>query len=104
MVFDFIEPYRIWVERVVFRLFSRKMVNANHTTAHDGGLRINADGKKLLLEQLRDYFDEKKEELDGNIVTRDNYLRQSASQFGQRVLKLAQGEVAEFNDLVMSDD
>ena len=95
MVFDFIEPYRIWVERVVFRLFSRKMVTANHTVAHDGGLHLNLDGKKMLADYLKEYFDEKKEEADGMVVSRERFLRFSAVRFGRRLLQLAQFETEE---------
>lgn len=95
MVFDFIEPFRIWVERLVFRLFSRKMITTNHTAAFDGGLHLNAAGKKLLAENLKEYFDEKKEEADGNIVSREQFLRFSASRFSRRLLQIAQMESEE---------
>lgn len=92
MVFDFIEPYRIWVERVVFRLFSRKMVTTNHTVAYDGGLHLNLAGKKMLAAYLKEYFDEKKEEADGMVVSRERFLRFSAVRFGRRLLQLAEFE------------
>lgn len=92
MVFDFIEPYRIWAERVVFRLFSRKMVTANHTDAHDGGLHLNQEGKKLLVASMKEYLDEKKEEWDGGFVSRERFLRLSAVRFGRRLLQLADME------------
>lgn len=95
MVFDFIEPYRGWVDRVVFRLFSRKMVTANHTAAHDGGLHLNQAGKKLLSEALRDYFNEKKEELDGGFVSRDHFLRQTAGRFATRLMHCAKLEAGD---------
>ncbi len=95
MVFDFIEPFRIWAERVVFRLFSRKMITSGHTVAHDGGLHLNLPGKKLLAENLKEYFDEKKEEADGNIVSREHFLRFTASRFGRRLLQIAQMESEE---------
>jgi CRISPR-associated protein Cas1 len=90
MVFDFIEPYRIWVERVVFRLFSRKMVTSNHTSAMNGGLFLNNVGKKLLTENLKDFMDEKKEEVDGSMLSREQYLRQMASRCARRLLHAAQ--------------
>lgn len=92
MLFDFIEPYRVWAERVVFRLFSRKMVTANHTVAHDGGLHLNQEGKKLLVESMKEYLDEKKEEWDGDIVSRERFLRLSAVRLARRLLQLAELE------------
>lgn len=91
MLFDFIEPYRIWAERLVFRLFSRKMVASTHTVAHHGGLHLNALGKKLLGENLKEYLEEKKEELDNILLSREQYLRQSALRFAARMVHLAQG-------------
>lgn len=90
MVYDFVEPFRVWVERVVFRLFSRKMVTTNHTEAFNGGLQLNPEGIRLLLESLKEYLDEKKEELDGRWVSRDYYLRQSGVRFGRRLLQIVQ--------------
>ena len=92
MVFDFIEPFRIWIDRLVFRLFSRKMVTANHTVAHDGGLYLNGAGRKLLIENINEFFSEKKEELDGSRVSRDQFLRQSAQRFARRLLQITQME------------
>jgi CRISPR-associated protein Cas1 len=89
MVYDFVEPYRIWIEKVVFRLFSRKMVAANHTEVRDGGTYLNKEGRKLLIANLREYLDEKKEELDGNLVSRERFLRQTASRFAVRIGQLA---------------
>lgn len=90
MVFDLIEPYRVWIDRVVFRLFSRKIVSSNHTAARDGGLYLNTPGKKLLTDTLKEYFDEKKEELDNVMVNREHFLRQSAVRFARRLLQTAQ--------------
>lgn len=90
MVYDFVEPYRVWVERVVFRLFSRKMVTANHTEAFNGGLQLNLEGIKMLMESLKEFLDEKKEELDGRWVSREYFLRQSGVRFGRRLLQIAQ--------------
>lgn len=95
MVYDFIEPQRIWIDRIVFRLFSRKMVTANHTVAFDGGLHLNSAGKKLLTENINEYFAEKKEEFDGITVSRDQFLRQSAVRFARRLLQITQMEADE---------
>jgi len=92
MVCDFVEPFRIWVDRIVFRLFSRKMVAANHTEVRDGGTYLNKEGRKLLVENMREYLDEKKEEMDGDIVNRERFLRMNASRFAVRIGQLAQME------------
>ena len=45
LVYDFIEPYRIHGERVVFRLFSRKKIRQSHTDKIPNGVSLNAEGK-----------------------------------------------------------
>lgn len=90
MVYDFIEPYRVWVERVVFRLFSRKLVNSSHTEAFSGGLQLNQEGIKLLMENFKEFLDEKKEELDGRWVSREYFLRQAGVRFGRRLIQIVQ--------------
>jgi CRISPR-associated protein Cas1 len=95
MVFDFIEPYRVWVERVVFRLFSRKMVTSSHTTAQNGGLFLNPIGKKLLSENLKEYFDEKKEEVEGALFSREQYLHLMATRFARRLMQVVPPEDAD---------
>lgn len=89
MLYDFIEPYRIWIDQVVFRLFSKKNIYSSHTEAMGGGLFLNGAGKKVLIEHTKAFFDERKEELDGNAVSRERFLRLSAVRFAQRLLFLA---------------
>ena len=60
MVFDFIEPFRIYVDRMVFRLFSQKKVFASHIQAIEGGVYLNYKGKELLLNAFQKYFHRKK--------------------------------------------
>lgn len=89
MVFDFMEPYRVWIDRVVYRLFSGKKITSKHTEAIEGGLQLNKEGKKLLTEGIREFYEEKKETLDGKTVSRIYFLRQTAVRFARRLLQLA---------------
>jgi len=41
MVYDFIEPYRIYADRVVLRLFTGKKINKSHTDAITNGYTLN---------------------------------------------------------------
>lgn len=59
MVFDFIEPYRIDMVRVVFRLFSTKKVRLRqHVQEAEGGVLLTAPGKKLLLKAVTRLMEE----------------------------------------------
>jgi len=58
-VFDFIEPYRHHIDRIVMKLFSRKKVKKAHFDEIKNGLTLNEEGKKLLLTNLNDYFEER---------------------------------------------
>ncbi len=58
-VFDFIEPYRHYIDRIVLKLFSRKKVRKSFFDKISGGLTLNDEGKKLLLTNLNEYFQEK---------------------------------------------
>ncbi len=60
LVFDFIEPYRMLVDRVVVRLFAGKRVRDEHTRPLSGGVSLDKDGKALLVEALGDYLDGEK--------------------------------------------
>lgn len=57
LVYDFIEPYRILVEKPVFYLFSRRKVNEAHYDEINQGVTLNDEGKKLLVPHLMEYFD-----------------------------------------------
>ncbi len=58
-VYDFIEPYRVHVERAVTGLFGRKLVKKGQFDALENGVTLNKDGKKVLLEALMARFDQK---------------------------------------------
>ena len=57
LVYDFIEPYRIFIEKPVFYLFSRRKVNEEHYDKIINGVTLNDAGKKLLVPQLMEYFE-----------------------------------------------
>jgi len=87
MVFDFIEPYRIHAERVVFRLFSGKKVNKAHTSAITNGVTLNDEGKPLLVEAFNQYFLEDKIRYKGRNLSRQHALQLDAHQFAQTLIK-----------------
>ncbi len=57
LVFDFIEPYRILIEKPVFYLFSRRKVNEKHYNEIKNGITLNDVGKKFFVPHLMEFFD-----------------------------------------------
>jgi len=86
MVFDFIEPYRIFAEVPVFRLFSGKKVNQPHTYEMANGIGLNKEGKQLLIERLNQYIDVDRVRYRGRNQTRMNGLQMDAHAFANRLL------------------
>jgi CRISPR-associated protein Cas1 len=94
LVYDFIEPYRAWADKSVFRLFSGKKVGLQHTDAITGGLSLNADGKKLLMEPFNDYLESEVIRYRGRNRTRATILLLEAHRFAQELLT---GEASEID-------
>jgi len=86
MVFDFIEPYRIYADEVVFKLFSAKKVNDSHTSAITNGISLNAEGKNLLMQSLIKFLDEETIRYNGRNQTRINAMQMDAHQFANKLI------------------
>lgn len=56
LVFDIIENYRHYVVRTVFAMFSRKKINKNYFDEIKSGLKLNKEGKRILITELSDFF------------------------------------------------
>jgi CRISPR-associated protein Cas1 len=86
MVYDFIEPYRVYAEHVVFRLFSAKKVNKSHTDPLANGFSLNKEGKVLLMEAFNKHYREEKIRYNGRNQSRDNILQLDAHAFAQQLI------------------
>jgi len=86
MVFDFIEPYRIYVEEVVFRLFAGKQVNQGHTGELANGVTLNKEGKVLLIERLNQFTEVDKIRYQGRNQTRMNAMQMDAHRFANTLI------------------
>jgi len=80
LLYDFIEPFRIWVEKTVFKLFAAKLPNRRHVWRNgEKGLWLNEEGKRLLTGALLKRLREKREPFrDGRQYSLDKYLRERA--------------------------
>ena len=94
MVFDFIEPYRIFVETSVFRLFAAKKVNKAHTDDITNGVTLNKEGKELLVTALNTYMESDTIRYKGRNQTRANAMQQDAHRFANGLI----GEKEKMND------
>lgn len=95
MVFDFIEPYRIYCDTLVFRLFSAKKVNKSHTDAITQGFSLNKNGKELLVNAFNNYFDTDTIRYRGRNQTRSNAIQMDAHAFANALLKSDARDVLE---------
>lgn len=86
LVYDFIEPYRVWADKVVFTLFSGKKVNQGHTDAIAGGFTLNAEGKRLLMEAYNEYLENDALRYRGRNRTRATILQLDAHRLAQEML------------------
>ena len=88
-IFDFIEPYRIYCETVVFRLFTGKKVKKDHTDElGNGGYSLNKEGKQLLIEAFSKHFEQDKIRYKNRNQTRENALQMDAHEFANQIIKL----------------
>ncbi len=86
MVFDFIEPYRIYADEVVFKLFSAKKINDAHTDKITNGYSLNTEGKNLLIQSLIQFLEEDKIRYNGRQQTRTNAMQLDAHQFANKLI------------------
>ena len=92
MVYDFIEPYRIYVDEVVFRLFSGKKVSKAHTDVHTKGVSLNAEGKALLVTAYNKFIDDDPIRHRGKNHARSNVIQSDAHVFANAMLEFGKIE------------
>ncbi len=86
MVYDFIEPYRSYADKVVFSLFAAKKVNQSHTLEITNGVTLDKGGKVLLIEKLNQYLEEEKIRYKGRNQTRSNCIQGDAHRFANELI------------------
>ncbi len=86
MVYDFIEPYRVFIDKVVFTLFSGKKVNKSHTDDIANGMKLNKEGKELLMTALNDYMGAQRVRYKNRNQTRENIIQLEAHNFGNYLI------------------
>lgn len=69
MLFDFIEPYRPWVDRIIVKLCSDKVITSKHVKPHKNGLWLSKDGVNLFLKYFHDLFNAEIGQLNGKPIS-----------------------------------
>jgi len=87
-VFDFIEPYRPFVDLTVYRLFSGKKVNQDHYHEIKNGTGLTKSGKQLIVESFVKRFDTDKIRYRGRNQTRMNAIQQDAHTFANKLIEV----------------
>lgn len=87
MVFDFMEPFRVWVDETVLKLFFGKQPNRRHVQPHgDNGLWLNTMGTRLLGTAFGKFLQEERQELEGRWHTLEHFLSESARRFASQLI------------------
>lgn len=86
LVFDFIEPYRIYAERSVLGMFSTKKVNKSYFAELPGGISLNQEGKPVLVENFVKYMDQENIRYMGRNQTRANAMQMDAHKFANSLI------------------
>lgn len=87
LVFDFIEPYRIYADRFVFRLFTGKKINKVHFSEFTGGFSLNEEGKSFFVAPYLEYLDSDKIRYKGRLQTRLNAVQLEAHRFANSLIE-----------------
>jgi CRISPR-associated protein Cas1 len=86
-VFDFIEPYRPFVDLTVHRLFSGKKINQSHYQDITNGTGLTKEGKKMIVEAFIERFETEKIRYRGRNQTRLNAIQQDAHTFANKLIE-----------------
>ena len=87
LVYDFIEQFRVWIDKTVFKLFTRKQVSAVHVSLRNGkDLWLAEDGRRLMSAAVQARFAEKKQEIGGRMFPLEGYIIEAAKRAASLVL------------------
>lgn len=87
LVYDFIEPYRIYADNFVFKLFTSKRMNKSYFDHFTGGVSLNKEGKAFFVSQYLEHLDSDKIKYKGRLQTRLNAVQLEAHRFANSLLE-----------------
>ena len=86
MVYDFIEPYRGWIELPIFRLFSGKQVRQDHYSSSGSGIGLTKAGKELCAQRIIQALEEERIRYKNRNTTRATILLMEAHTLAAELL------------------
>ncbi|MCT4595718.1 MAG: CRISPR-associated endonuclease Cas1 [Anaeromicrobium sp.] len=86
LVFDLIELYRVYIEKIIFKLFSGKKIKKEFFDEVEGGYYLNKGGKELLIGAYNEEM-EKKIKYKGRNIELQNIIQFDAHNIANRILK-----------------
>ncbi|ODS41197.1 CRISPR-associated endonuclease Cas1 [Candidatus Altiarchaeales archaeon WOR_SM1_SCG] len=86
LVFDLIEMFRIYADKTVIYLFSKRKVKEKHFDEVPGGLSLNKEGKAILIEELNKTF-EKKIKYRGREIKVKNIIPMECHRIANELIK-----------------
>ncbi|MBQ9821991.1 MAG: CRISPR-associated endonuclease Cas1 [Muribaculaceae bacterium] len=85
LVYDMIEPYRVWVDYVVVTLLAQQVVTDDYySTDEAGAVWLEAMGRRVLVQSLNDYMEEVVK-MNGISRSRDTHIFLEAQALAQRL-------------------
>jgi len=86
LVFDLIEPFRIWAETVAIRLCHAQLLNSQAFEQHEKGLWLSNKGKPYVIEYFFEYF-KAPAARKGKQFSREALLDFECQQFAKKLLQ-----------------
>ena len=88
MVYDFIEPYRVWVEEVVMQQFLGRKAPFGESMLNPSGkgIWLNEEGKKLIQSAFRKYMEDQPIAWKDSRRSRARIIQLDAHHFANRLL------------------
>lgn len=86
LVFDLIEIYRVYIEKIVFKLFAGKKIKEDLFDEVEGGYYLNKAGKEVLIGAYNKDM-EKKIKYKGRNIELQNIIQFDAHNIANRILK-----------------
>ncbi len=87
LVFDLIEPYRLWAEETTVYLFSQRQVTKELFDKIQNGITLNKIGKQVVIAAFNERLDTAIRH-KGRNVTRRNIIQLDCQAFAQELLKI----------------
>ncbi len=84
LVYDVIEPYRVWVDYVVVTLLAQQVVTEDYYSTDDNGaVWLEAMGRRVLVQSLNDYMEEVVK-MNGLSRSRNTHIALEAQALAQK--------------------